>query len=92
MVNSSYAVLLAFTFPFCPLSIGQAVEPPAAETQPPFRWELRRHSDNPVLRARPGTWEAGWFTVESVIQVDGQYYMYYTGAREGDNKTSALGS
>ena len=44
--------------------------PPDVHARAPFRWELQRHPAGPVLRAQPGTWEAAWFTVESVLRVD----------------------
>ena len=64
---------------------------PTKTTGAPFRWQMTRHPGNPLLRARPGTWEAAWFVVESVIRVDRKLYLYYCGARAGGNKTSSLG-
>lgn len=57
----------------------------------PYRWDLKRHPDNPVLRAVPGTWEAIWFVVEAVIRIDDRFYMYYCGSDESSPQTSQLG-
>ena len=59
---------------------------------PSFRWvELERHSANPVLRTVPNTWEAIWFVVDAVIEVGGEYRMYYSAAIASDKKKSQLG-
>ena len=60
------------------------------ETDFPYEWVLERHSESPVLRAIPGTWEASWFTVDDVLRIDGKYHMYYCGSDKG-NKNSQLG-
>ncbi len=56
----------------------------------PYRWALERHAGNPVLRARPGDWDAEWFVAESVIRVNNQLRLYYTGSDKG-NRNSQLG-
>jgi len=50
----------------------------------PYQWVFERHSDNPVLSAVPGTWEATWFTVDSLIQTDGPLNMYYSASDVGN--------
>jgi beta-1,2-mannobiose phosphorylase / 1,2-beta-oligomannan phosphorylase len=56
-----------------------------------FRWiDINRHSE-PVLRARPGTWEDNWFCVDKVIQVDDQMRMYYEASAPGKNTAMSLG-
>lgn len=60
------------------------------KTDFPYQWVLERHSENPVLRAIPGTWEASWFTVDDVLRISGKYYMYYSGSDKG-NKNTQLG-
>ena len=57
----------------------------------PYRWDLKRNPDNPVLRAVPGTWEAVWFVVDTVIRVDDKFYMYYSSSDESDKRNSQLG-
>ena len=69
----------------------EAAMAPKAQARPSFRWAFERHPDSPVLRARPGRWDAAWFTIGAVLRVDDRYRMYFCGAREGDNKTSSLG-
>jgi len=65
-----------------------AGEPVAA----PFRWtHIERLPENPILQARPGTWESQWFIVDTVMKVDGRLWMYYDGAGPNDKKTTALG-
>jgi len=59
---------------------------------PPFCWtQMERHPENPILRARPDTWESQWFIVDTVFQVDGRWWMYYDGAGPQDKKSTALG-
>ena len=59
---------------------------------PPFRWtQMERHPENPILSARPDTWESQWFIVDTVLQVDGRWWMYYDGAGPHDKKSTALG-
>ncbi len=61
-------------------------------TPPPFRWtQMERHPENPILNVRPGSWESQWFIVDTVLKVDGRWWMYYDGAGPHDKKTSALG-
>ena len=55
-----------------------------------FRWVQMERHPQPVLRARPGTWEAMWFVTGSVIQVGGRLRMYYE-ASEKHNRDSRLG-
>ena len=69
---------------------GAAVNSKNRQISFPYRWTLERHSGNPVLRALPGTWEASWFTVDDVIKVDGEFWMYYGGSDRG-NKNTQLG-
>ncbi|MFC1714205.1 hypothetical protein ACFL6S_11070 [Candidatus Poribacteria bacterium] len=57
----------------------------------PYKWDLNRHSKNPVLSAIPGTWEATWFVVDDVIRINGKLYMYYSGSDESSNRKSQLG-
>lgn len=58
----------------------------------PFRWtHMERHPENPIFRARPDTWESQWFIVDTVLQVDGRWWMYYDGAGPQDKKSTTLG-
>ena len=61
-----------------------------AEADFPYRWEMERYTENPILQAVPGTWEANWFVVGDVLKTDGKYYMYYCASDKG-NKNSRLG-
>jgi predicted GH43/DUF377 family glycosyl hydrolase len=57
------------------------------ETAFPYRWVLSRYPGNPVLRAIPGTWEAEWFSVDSVIRRKDRLYLYYHGSDKGNRNT-----
>ena len=67
-----------------------ALTPTDKETGSPYQWIMERHSENPMLRAVPGTWEASWFVVGDVLKMDDKYYMYYCSSDKG-NKNSRLG-
>ena len=56
----------------------------------PYKWNLKRHHGNPVLRPVPGTWEFEWFGVATVIRIDDEFYMYYRGSDTG-NKNTQIG-
>ena len=53
----------------------------------PYRWDLKQHPNNPLLRAIPGTWEFEWFGVDSVIQINDKFYMHYHGSDKGNERT-----
>ena len=72
----------------CPLAWAGEEGTPSSEKQHPlFCWvEMKRHPE-PVLRARPGTWEASWFGVGSANNVnwpDGRMRMYHRGSDRGE--------
>lgn len=52
---------------------------------------MERHPENPILSVRPGTWESQWLIVDTVLKLDGRWWMYYDGADPLDKKTTALG-
>jgi predicted GH43/DUF377 family glycosyl hydrolase len=59
--------------------------------EPTFRWVEFQRREEPVLEARPGTWEDNWFCVDKVLQVDGQMRLYYEASSPGTNKDMSLG-
>ena len=64
---------------------------PNAEKGPTFRWVEFHRRSQPILRARPGTWEDNWFCMDKVIQVDGRMRLYYEASSPGSNKDMSLG-
>ena len=70
---------------------GEGDSPSKEAKEPLFRWvEIKPHPE-PVLRARPGTWESQWFTVGNVIRVDGRVRLYYEASSPKSNADSRLG-
>ncbi|MHC4797986.1 MAG: glycoside hydrolase family 130 protein [Planctomycetota bacterium] len=83
-------VLLVFSMAVSLRAEETKLRPKNMGTDFPYQWVIERHSENPVLHAIPGTWEAFWFVVQDVLKIDGKYYMYYGGSDQG-NKNTQLG-
>jgi predicted GH43/DUF377 family glycosyl hydrolase len=69
---------------------GHGADPAAAsqpDREPLFRWVKMERHPQPVLRARPGTWEASWFGVDCMIRADGRMRMYYSASDVGNTNT-----
>lgn len=84
-----FAFLAITTSPF--LARANDGNAPRPDKEPTFRWVEFQRRGEPVLQARPGTWEDNWFCVDKVLEVDGQMCLYYEASSPGSNKDMSLG-
>jgi predicted GH43/DUF377 family glycosyl hydrolase len=68
------------------------VKPLDTFTEIPWRPEIVKHEDNPVLEhGEEGSWDYGGPILVSVVEAPSGFYMYYAGAASGDGEAYQLG-